>query len=176
MPEEWSQTGYWYRDALYEQSLISAVKVDAPWINASDVRVATLDAISNSSARDLSLTLGCLGPLRIGYLGTYTYEVPSWVRSHSYGFWDVGKGDWSENVVEFYEPVVTDDGAAIYITDRTQLSQIMGMLRTATGPLPSGHILVAGMWPPEGSSQSGMVADLDPTGLYDVINYLTCFN
>ena len=172
----WSQTGYWYRDTLFEQGLVSILEVNAPWISASDVRVATLDAISNSPDRDLWLALGCLGPLRIGYLGTYKYEVPSWVTSHSYGFWDEGRGGWSENVIEFYEPVVTDDGASIYISDRTQVNQILSMLRTATGPLPEGHILVAGMWPLDASVQTGLVAELDPTGLDDVMNYLTCFD
>ena len=175
-PQVWSQTGSWYRDTLYEQSLVPIVEEIAPWMSASDVRVATLDAVSTSPDRDLWLSLGCLGPLRIGYLGTYKYEVPSWVTSHSYGFWDEGRGGWSENVIEFYEPVVTDDGAAIYTSDRTQLSQILSILRTATGPLPEGHILVAGMWPLDASVQTGLVAELDPTGLDDVMNYLTCFD
>ena len=175
-PQVWDQTGYWYRDTEWEQGLVSILEVDAPWISSSDVKVATLDAISNSLDRDLWLSLVCLGSSRFAYLGTYEYEVPSWVNSHSYGFWDAERGEWSENIIYFYDPILTDDGSSILISGRTQLRQILSMLRTAAGPLPEGYVFVAGMWPGYGSSQRGLVSDFDPTGLNDVLDYLTCFD
>ena len=72
----WSETGYWYKDTAYEGGIVSILEVEAPWLDTSDVRVATLDAISDSLDRDLWLSLVCLGSLPVGYLGTYAYEIP----------------------------------------------------------------------------------------------------
>ena len=175
-PRVWSQSGYWYRDTDYEQSLVSVLKETAPWIEASDVKVATIDALSDSSIQDLRLSLGCLGDLQIGYLLPYTYSVPAWVSSHSYGFWDTEAKTWSEDFTEFYDQVLTDDGGAIYISNRAQLRQIVNKLRTATGPLPRGNVLVAAMWSADSSSQNLLMSDLDPAGLEDALAYLGCFN
>ena len=70
-PEAWSQTEHWYRDQFYEQSLALVMEFQAQWIDASDIRLAALAALSGSADRDLSLSLGCLGQLRMSYLSTY---------------------------------------------------------------------------------------------------------
>ena len=53
------------------------MEFQAQWIDASDIRLAALAALSGSADRDLSLSLGCLGQLRMSYRGTYQYGVPS---------------------------------------------------------------------------------------------------
>ena len=176
VPRVWEHTGYWYRDTDLEQVLVSILEVEAPWLNSSDIKIATLDAVSGSAAKYLLLSIGCLGSFQVGYIGTYEYEVPSWVTSYSFGFWNGNTGEWSQDVIEFYSPTLTDDGSSIYITNQSQLRQILGMLRTAAGPLPDGHFFLAGIWPPEGSEQSGLGSQFDPAGLEEVLGYLTCFD
>ena len=171
----WSHTAYWYRDIDLEQGLISGLQDHAPWVEPSEVRVATLDAVSESLERDLWFSLGCLGPLPLAYLGTYQGHIPDWAESHWYGFWSHDKEDWSEGSLDFYNPVITDDNGAIYISDRSQLRKILAILRTAATALPENHIFLAVIWPPATSDELGMFSELDPHGLDQVLQYLTCF-
>ena len=175
VPQVWRNTANWYRDSDFERGIDLSVKIAAPGVEY-EVKVATLDATPNASSKDLYLSLACLDDIPLMYLGAYGLEVPSWVVSYSFEIWDETREDWVGGAPEYFDPTLTDDGASIYITNRSEQREILSALRGAAGSLPDGHILVAGMWPSvESDDQHGLVSALDSSGIGDALRYLGCF-
>ena len=137
-------TGNWYRNADWEHSLTLAMKEIDPG-TAYEIRVATLDAPPESPDQDLALSLGCVGPTQVAYLTPYSGEILDYVDSYVFGIWDVSEDAYLDGHVHFYySPILTDDGASIYITNNAQLRQILATVAYAAGGLQPEQSLLAG--------------------------------
>ena len=145
----------------------------------NSAQVATLDADPTGWGFDLSFSLACVTGHRIAYLAPYSFVVPPSVDTYVVGMWNDEAGSWVEDGLGWYtSPILTDDGAAIYLTSRAQLRQIIAVLETANENQNPNLVLAIGMF----DSTNEDVEDVrelwgqfDPTGLQDVLQYLPCF-
>lgn len=172
-PSGWESTGNWHRDLAYEAALSVALEEigfkDKP-------AVATLDAIPTGWAADLSLSLGCISGIGVTYLTPYAFEVPSSVDTYIIGMWNDKTGAWVvADAEEYRNPVITDDGWAIYITNNVQVRRIIGLLHTANQNRNPDLVLNAGMFNSQNEDETGLWGEFDPAGLQDALRYLPCF-
>ena len=72
-PDQWEFTGHWYQDLVYESGLNAVFESQG---FDSQAQVATLDATPTGWSADLSLSLGCIAGLGVGYLTPYSWVVP----------------------------------------------------------------------------------------------------
>ena len=164
--------GNWYQDLAYETSLNAFLESEG--IN-SRTQVVTMDAALTGWGPDLSLSLGCITGLAVAYLSPYSYVVPQMVDTYVVGVWDREAVSWvHEDLGRYHAPVITDDGSAIYVTNRTQLLQIVAILRTANENQHPNLILSAGMFDSRHEDVPGLWGQFDPTGLDKALRYLTC--
>ena len=141
-----------------------------------EARVAILDANPASPAADLSLSLGCIGSFQVSYLAPYSLAVPPSVDTYIVGIWDEETGSWMDgNLGRYGSLQITDDGSAIYVSNRAQVRQIVGILATAAGNLNPDLVLNVGMFDSENEEGPSVWAEFDPTGLEDALRYLPCF-
>ena len=170
-PQVWRNTGNWYRNRELEQGFAAVLETAAPGVEY-EVRIATLDALPNVPSKDLFLSLACLGDfLRVVYLSPYSLVVPSWVASYSFGIWDDTEGVWAGDTLEYFGPLVTDDGTSIHIMNQAEQREILRVLRSTA----DRQVVVAGMWSSAESTQPGLMSDLDPRGIDDALRYVGCF-
>ena len=172
-PRQWEYAGHWHRDLAYESVLNEVLKSEG---SDGQAQVATLDADPSSWAADLSLSLGCIADLGVAYLTSYSWVVPPSVDTYAIGMWNEKTDSWAEENLGWYKnPLITDDGSAAYITNRTQLRQIIGILETAVENQNPDLVLNIGMFDSENEEVQDLWGEFDPTGLEDVLQYLPCF-
>ena len=172
-PPEWEYTGYWSRDPDLEKGIGIAVAAILPAGTEYEVKVATLDAVPHADSRDLYLSLACIGDARAIYLAAYNQDVLSDMESYSLGIWS-SIGGWTDDVLQYLSPVLTEDGSMIYITNQAEQREILDMLHAADS-LSEGHSLGAGIWPPDTSQLPGQTSWLNPSGIGDALEYLGCY-
>ena len=142
----------------------------------SQAKVATLDAIPTGWAADLSLSLGCIGGIGVGYLTPYSWVVPPSVDTYVVGMWNRKTGAWVDDDLRSYKnPLFTDDGSAIYVSNKTQLRQIIGILEKANQNRNPDLALNVGMVDSKNEDVTALWGEFDPTGLQDALQYLPCF-
>ena len=144
----------------------------------SDVRVklATLFSDPTSPHNEIYLMLGCVGSLPVAYLIPYTSAVPVWVDLYTLGVWDADTREWLAGQHYKYEnPLVTDEGASIYIYNTIQIQQLVGLLHSARQNQNSSVGLFAGMVLQADEKNFSLWGKYDVSGLEDALGYLTCF-
>ena len=172
-PETWKGTGNWYRDTEYEIALRPILQ--AQGIDESGT-FATLDADPDAWASDMSLTLGCLLSSRLIYLFPYSLSVASEVDTYVVGMWNDSTETWKDGEVHFYyNPVLTDDGSAIFIVNNAQIRQILDILRTADRNQNPKHAMNVGMYDSTDEDGVEFWSEFDPAGLQDALEYLDCY-
>ena len=135
---QWEATGNWYRNVSHESALDAVLKAERINERAS---IATLDSIATSWANDLSLSLGCIGSDKVMYVFPYSFKVPPSIDTLTVGVWNYKTDAWVEGEPQRYRnPVITDDGASIYIASNAQVRQILGTLNRVDRVRPH--------WPP----------------------------
>ena len=141
-PDDWSGTGAWYRDRELEEGVTAFVKAQGL---DQDVRFATLDATPTALFNAISLTVGCIGGTKVAYFAPYTFSVPVEIDIYAIGIWDDSTGSWKEGELHYYsDPVLTDDGSAIYVVNQVQVSQIFSIIQNAVQLQNSHQVLNAG--------------------------------
>lgn len=169
---QWEPVGNWSQDLVYESSLNATLKSEG---YDSQAKVATLDAVATAWMADLSLSLGCIDGLGVVYLTPYSWEVPPSADTYVVGLWNDETDDWVEDAVGWYRnPVVTDDGSAIYVTNQSQVRQIIRILERANQNRNPDVVLNVGMFDSENDDVLGLWGDFDPTGLRAALQYLPC--
>ncbi len=139
-------------------------------------RRAVLDADPSSWARDVALSLGCIEGLPVAYLIPYSNVVPSSVNVYVVGIWDDGSSDWvDESYFLYQDPLITEDGAAIYVFNGVQVRQILGVLQEAQENRNPRMELNSGMYNVDDENEPGLWGKHDPAGLDDALSYLECF-
>ena len=109
----------------------------------------------------------------MAWLTPYTFIVSADIDTFAFGIWDLGSEKFVDDIPN--QPAVrTDDGSALYISNRVVLSGMTRLLREAASGLPRGQALTAGMWA-SGVGDSGMWGDFNADGLQDALDYLGCF-
>ena len=172
-PIQWESTGHWYRDLVYESFLNGVLKEEGLDGQSSG---ATLDAMPTGWAADLNLTLACITDLGVAYLTPYSWVVPPSADTYVIGMWDGEAGDWVQEGLGWYKnPLITDDGSAIYITNRIQLRQIITLLETALVNRNPDLTLNVGIFDSENEDVVELWGVFDTTGLQDALQYLPCF-
>ena len=84
--------------------------------------------------------------------------------------------DWVEGDLGWYkDPVLTDDGSAIYVINQAQLRQIIRILENANQNRSPDLVLNVGMFDSKNDDVLGLWGEFDPTGLQDALQYLSCF-
>lgn len=140
------------------------------------MKVATLDAIATAWSADLSLSLGCIDGLGVVYLTPYSWVVPPSVDTYAVGVWNEKTDSWVEGDLGWYkDPLITDDGSAIYVTNQTQLRQIIRILEKANQNRNPDLVLNVGMFDSKNDDMEDLWGEFDPTGLQDALQYLPCF-
>ena len=171
---QWRATGNWYRDASHE----SAINKEVMSMGFSDkAKVAALDAITPGAARDVMLSLGCIGTFRLMYVIPYSFEVPSSMNTLTVGIWDHGTDAWVDDEVWHYKNVVTiEDGSGVFMTSNAQVRQIFSTLRKADQNREADLVFSVGLYDStDGTRGRGLWGEFDPTGLEDALDYLPCF-
>ena len=166
---EWESTGNWYRDHEYETSLNAALEAQG---TDAKSRVATLDAPPELLASDLSLSVGCFTGAKVMYLTPYTFVVPPSVDTYVAGIWNTEAGEWVE-VLHYRNPILTDDGSAIYVSNNAQIRGIVEVLRKADKNVDPNLKLSVAAW--DSAAEGGLLSNFDPTGLDDALAYLPCY-
>ena len=170
--DDWSATGNWYRDRGREKTLNALLQAQGM---RQDARSATLDAVPGAWASELSLSLACLAGIKAAYWSPYTFSVPMEVDTYAIGIWDNSTASWIEGEVRFYyDPVLTDDGAEIYISNQAQVNQMFSILQKAAQLQNRHQTMHAGMYD---SNDDGIElwGEFDVTGLAAAAAYLPCF-
>ena len=170
--DEWESSGDWYRDTDYELRINEALRAqNIP----GKARVATLDAIPTAWSADLSLSVGCINEIGIAYLTPYSWEVSPLVDTYAVGMWDDEEDEWIDDDLGWYrEPLLTDDGSAIYISNQAQVRQIVRILEAANRNRNPDLVLNAGMFAADNDNVDALWAEYDPDGLEDALDYLGC--
>ena len=135
-----------------------------------NVQVAVLDSDPQQTS-DLAFALACIGPVQAGYVVPYG-DMPANISRYTLAIWDDIAGEFVGNIVSG-AATITDDGLAVYISNRSTLSSAISMLRrAASGALPRGQVFYVGL-----NSTRGAIlgAEFDPDGLEDALAYLGCF-
>ena len=140
-------------------------------------KVAALDAITPGAARDVRLSLGCIGTDRVMYVIPYSFKVPPSMDALTVGIWDLGTGAWVEDEVWHYENVVRmEAGMGVFISSNAQVRQIFSTLRKADQNRDADLVFSVGVYDStEGTEGGGMWGEFDATGLEDALDYLPCF-
>ena len=170
---QWRATGNWYRDASHESTINKEVMSMGFSVKA---RVAALDAITPGAARDVRLSLGCVGTdERLMYVVPYSFKVPPSMDTLTVGIWDHGTNAWAEDEVWHYGNVVTtEDRAGVFITSKAQVRQILSTLRKADQNREADLVFSVGLYDSTEDTE-GLWGEFDPTGLEDALDYLPCF-
>ena len=139
-------------------------------------RVAALDAITPGAARDVRLSLGCVGTdERLMYVVPYSFKVPPSMDTLTVGIWDHGTNAWAEDEVWHYGNVVTtEDRAGVFITSKAQVRQILSTLQKADQNREADLVFSVGLYDSTEDTE-GLWGEFDPTGLEDALDYLPCF-
>ena len=167
----WENTGYWYRDRESENVLNDWIKAEG---YTSEAQVATLDAPPSSFLNEISLTLGCIGSVQFSYLTPYD-SIPPGTDVYYIGIWNHTAGEWKgQHYRYYYNPVLTDDGYSIYISNQGQIRQILAILRTAGQLRSQNEVLSAGMFE-DVDGGSHLISNFDVAGVQDALDYLPCF-
>ncbi len=173
--KNWRSTGHWYRDFEWERALNEALKETAPYA-VDTVAVATLNADPDGVDRDLLFSLACIGESQLGYLSPYSLEIPHYVDAYAIAVWDDTSEDFLEHHGNFYsDPLVTDDGSSIYISNSAELNRIVNTLTYTAAGLEPDQVLVVGMWSSEDDNVPEYWSAFDPSGIDDALQYLDCF-
>ena len=172
-PAQWESTGYWSRDTGHESAVNEVLESEGLDERA---QIAVLDADPSAWAADLSLSLGCIGSIQAVYLAPYSSVVPASTDTYVVGIWDDEANSWVDSDLGWYlNPLITDDGVAIYVANQAQVRQIVSILETAAKNRTPGLVLNAGMFDSENAEATGLWGVFDPTGLDGVLDYLPCF-
>ena len=174
VPPTWEHTESWRRNDDFEVGLRTGMAAIMPQGTKLDVAVATLDAITYSQDRDISVSFACIDDFAAIYVTPYSYDVPSDLAAYSFGVWDEVNVEWTDDLRYYHGPVITDDGASLYITNAVEQREIVSLLNIA-GSLPEGHVLAVAMWSPDPSGPPILASDLDPKGMSDAFGYVGCF-
>ena len=173
-PTAWTSTGHWYRNTDWESGsndLLAGMGIN------SQFYIATLDAIPSSVVLDISFSLGCIDDLKIAYMSPYARQVPPSVDVYTVGMRNRRTGAWvNDETHEYRNPVITDDGASVYLTNQAQLRQIVESMRSAIRTATPGLVLSMGMYDSTDEEDQGLWGEFDPKGLQDALQYLPCFN
>ena len=171
---EWESTGYWYRDEAYEAALREYAEELGYKGEEIQVQFATLDADPSGWA-DVGLSFGCIDGSRAVYLAPYSYYVDPSTDRYVIGARNSRTGDWDDSNTRWYRNIlVTDDGSAIYVLNNAQASEMMRIVETVDASQDRDLVLTTGM-DNSAVEGDGLWGDFDPTGLGDVLAYLTCF-
>ena len=137
-----------------------------------DVKMASLDADPSKEGDDLSLTLGCLNSLPVGYILPYNLHIPANVDAYMVGIWDVVRAVWVDRGRE-RSVTLTDDGSGAYISNRAVLREIVGFLKKSSSGLPADHGLSVILFD---SDTDGVDywSEFDAAGVADALRYLGC--
>ena len=172
-PSQWKPTGYWSQDLAYESVINEALKSEG---FDGQARVATLDAMPTAWSADLSLSVGCIAGAGVVYLAPYTFVVPPSIDTYAVGMWNEETNEWVKDDLGWYKnPILTDDGSAIYIANQAQVRQIVRILEKANQNRNPDLVLNAGMFDSQNDDAEAMWGEFDPTGLQDALRYLSCF-
>ena len=172
-PRQWESTGYWSHDPSYESSINEALKSGG---FSGQAKVATLDAIPTAWSADLSLSLGCIAGIGVVYLTPYSFVVSPSADTYAVGMWNDETDSWVDDDLGWYkDPVLTDDGSAIYVANQAQVRQIVRVLEKASRNQNPALVLNAGMFDSENGDVLGLWGVFDPAGLQDALRYLSCF-
>ena len=170
---EWVATGHWFRDREYELTLNAALAARG---YDHETYVATLDSDPNSLASKVSLSLACILETRVMYLQPYSFLVPQDVDTYTVGIWDDATETFVAGAAHTYsDPVLTDDGSAIYIPNNAQINQIMAVIKKADQNQNPNRTLNAGMFTLSSDDDLSFWGVFDVMGLDDALRYLGCF-
>ena len=115
----------------------------------------------------------CSGSL---YLAPYTFVIPPSIDTYAVGMWNEETNEWVKDDLGWYKnPILTDDGSAIYIANQAQVRQIVRILEKANQNRNPDLVLNAGMFDSQNDDAEAMWGEFDPTGLQDALRYLSCF-
>lgn len=124
----------------------------------------------------MGLSLICSHGYKSAYLTPYPYSVPSSVDTYDFGVWNNKAEEWTEGQHQRYRsPVLTDDGSSIFISNNTQLGEILDVLRAAEASQNPDLIFNAGMFDSTKDDGESLWGEFDVTGLEDALEYLPCF-
>ena len=140
------------------------------------VKVATLHSEPTSRYGAVYLSLVCLDVVPAAYITPYDSAVPIWVDGYAIGIWDILKGEWADgNRLNYQNLTVTDDGGSIYILNRVQIRQLLGILAAALEEPNPNRGLIAGMDSSQNTDRVGLGGWFDVTGFEAARTYLGCF-
>ena len=139
-------------------------------------KIVTLDAMPTGGRADLSLSLGCVAGVGVAYLTPYSYVIPPSADTYAVGIWDEKADGWVQSSLGWYKnPVLTDDGGAIYATNQAQLRQIIRILEEADRNRDPDLVLNVGIFDSKNDDVRGLWGEFDPAGLQNALQYLPCF-
>lgn len=138
-------------------------------------KIATLDP-DPDLLNEVTVSLGCIQRLPVAYLTPSVTQVPPWVDTYVLGMWDDREKDWlDEHYHRYYDPTITLDGAAIYIHNRIQVSQLLELLEYASRNQSSRYAFNTGMYDLDNDNQTGLWGEYDVSGLENALEYLDCY-
>ena len=165
----WQGTDLWYRDVDAETTVTGALNTMGL---DYDVKMASLDADPNLEGADLYITLGCLGPLPVGYLVLYDRNISLSIDEYKVGIADDVKRDWVDHGVTTAANL-TDDNQGVYISNRASLREIVRLLKLSASGLPEGQQVTALVYE-SGADGVDYWAEFNAAGVADALRYLSC--
>ena len=134
--------------------------------------MASLDADPSRSGDDLSLTLGCLDSLPVGYIFPYNLHIPANLDAYMVGIWDGVRTIWVDGGHE-RSVTLTDDEGGAYITNRAVMSEIVGFLEKSSSGLPTCHVLNVILYDSD-TDGFDYWSGFDSAGVVEALRYLGC--